>query len=112
MSCIENFSWIATEWNMHKSTIADSSLAQMCDNQQFGAYVIRCIDRFNEVTAHLATLSIRNYHELQECIKIIQHLNNMDSRDDYADSINGMLSNVSAYLNQTGSNTIPLRLVA
>ena len=98
MSCIENFSWVATEWHMLKDTIADANEERIYQDDQHAAYVYKCIDRFNEVTAHLALLTIRNDQELQQSIHIIRHLTSLKSGDDYATSIEGLLANIAIFI--------------
>jgi hypothetical protein len=98
MTCVDNFSWVLTEWKMHQHTIADADNELMSANDQYAAYVIRCIDSFNAVTFHLATLPIRTTHELHEALAVIEHLNNDYNRDDYAEPIDGLLKNIRNYL--------------
>ena len=95
MSYVESFGWGAVEWSMHKATIENTTIEQLSHNEQFGAYICRCVDKLNEVTVHLASLPIRNDYELRESLNIIRQLNRMD---DYADLIDGFLSNINMYL--------------
>lgn len=85
------FHMVFSCWVKHRKVLEDINLFVRPESQED---ILTSIQRFNEETARLSSISIHNITEAKECIEVLRSLHNLGDSDVYEASIDKLLGNL------------------